>query len=242
MTKLLVDGDIVLYTSSVATEFACDWGGGNWVLSSNLPQSQDIARRYLDELVDTLKATEVVLCLSGPDNFRAKLNPSYKANRKDIRKPIVYPALREWMFNNFTTECYLGLEADDVMGILATRDPQSIIVSADKDMQCVPGKLYRQGEVITTTLEQANYYHMLQTLTGDATDGYPGCPGTGPVGARKALQGPPEGHWETVVKLYEKAGLTEEDALMNARMAYILRDENFKNGEITLWQPPTSSK
>ena len=38
---------------------------------------------------------------------------------------------------------------------------------------------------------------------------------------------------------FHKAGLTEEDALVQARVARILRadDYNFKNGEITLWEP-----
>ena len=83
---------------------------------------------------------------------------------------------------------------------------------------------------------------MLQTLTGDPTDGYPGCKGVGPVGATKALQGHPEGHWGAIVALYEKQGLTEADALLNARMAYMLRAHNydFNTKEITHWTPPSS--
>jgi DNA polymerase-1 len=42
-----------------------------------------------------------------------------------------------------------------------------------------------------------------------------------------------------VVDAYLKAGLTEEDALMNARMARILRAEDwdFENNEVKLWTP-----
>ncbi len=113
----------------------------------------------------------------------------------------------------------------------------SIIISEDKDMLTVPGKLYRGGELLTVTPEMARYQHMYQTLTGDATDGYPGCPGVGPKTAEKLLQGAPEGFWGVVVQAYEKAGLTEDDALLNARMAYILQAENWKDGEVKLWQP-----
>jgi DNA polymerase-1 len=104
-------------------------------------------------------------------------------------------------------------------------------------MQTIPGKLYRQGELLDISLEDANRYHMMQTLTGDATDGYPGCPGVGPKTAEKLLAGPEDTWWGSVLQAYQKAGCTDDDALMNARMAYILRDENWQNGEVKLWNP-----
>jgi DNA polymerase-1 len=237
MTTLLIDGDIVLYSSSVATEFACDWGGDNWVLSSNLEQAISLARRYFDELHERFKFDSMTVCLSGPNNFRYSVNPSYKSSRKDTRKPIVYNPLKQWLLQNYNTYIEEGLEADDLLGILATRNPQSIVVSPDKDLQTVPCTLYRQGDLKTITLEEANRFHMYQTLTGDPTDGYPGCPGVGPKGAEKLLSGNPENHWGVVVQAYEKAGLTEEDALMNARMAYILRNDNWIDGKVKLWEP-----
>lgn len=237
MTKVLIDGDIVLYSSSVATEFACDWGGDNWVLSANLQQAIDLARRYFDDLYERLKFTEMVVCISGKDNFRYKINPNYKSNRKDTRKPIVYNELKQWMLGNYHSEMEGGLEADDLLGILATRSPESIIVSPDKDMQCIPCNLYRNGELQKITLEQANRFHMIQTLTGDPTDGYPGCPGVGPKTAEKLLSGTPDTWWGSVLQAYRKAGCTDDDALMNARMAYILRDENWQDGEVKLWSP-----
>lgn len=237
MTRLLIDGDIVLYSSSVATEHAVQWNDDVWVLSANLEQARDMARKYIDEVTEKLKATEVTICLSGKGNFRYDLNPNYKSNRKDTRKPIVYPELKQWMLNNYGAQMEDKLEADDLLGILATRTPGSIIVSPDKDMQCIPGKLYRQGEIMDISPMEANYFHMHQTLTGDPTDGYPGCPGVGAVTAKKLLAGTPETWWASVLQAYQKAGCTDDDALMNARMAYILRDENYVNGEVKLWEP-----
>jgi len=45
--------------------------------------------------------------------------------------------------------------------------------------------------------------------------------------------------WPSVVEAYKKAKLTEEDALMNARCARILRasDWDFKKEEVKLWTP-----
>lgn len=239
MTTLLIDGDICLYTASVATEFTCNWGDDNWVLSANLTQSKDIASTFIKELQVSLQSDQTIICLTGKHNFRKDLYPDYKSNRKDTRKPIIYNELKAWLTDQYDVRTEDGLEADDLLGILATSIDHTIIVSADKDLQCVPGKLFRKGELVTITLEEANRFHMLQTLTGDPTDGYPGCKGVGPVGAAKALLGHPEGHWGAVVALYEKQGLTEADALLNARMAYMLRAHNydFNTKEITHWTP-----
>jgi DNA polymerase-1 len=46
--------------------------------------------------------------------------------------------------------------------------------------------------------------------------------------------------WEIVVSYYEAKGLTEEDALVQARVASICRYTNFnyQSKEVILWQPP----
>ena len=71
------------------------------------------------------------------------------------------------------------LEADDAMGIYATKHPGNIIVSPDKDMRQIPGKLYNMDEVIDITPEDGMQWHYIQTLAGDQTDGYSGVPGIG---------------------------------------------------------------
>lgn len=136
-----------------------------------------------------------------------------------------------------------GLEADDIMGIWQTngRLGDTIIVSEDKDMKTIPGKLYRQGELIEVSELEADYNHLFQTLLGDATDGYSGCPGVGAVGANKLLSGNPS--WPTVVKAYEAKGLTEDDALTQARLARILRSSDWNSVSKTpiLWSPPNAA-
>ena len=83
----------------------------------------------------------------------------------------------------------------------------------------------------------ADRFHLYQTLVGDQTDNYKGCPGVGPVKAETALGANPT--WASVVGCYEKAGLTEEDALVQARVARILRhgEYNKMTCEVKLWTP-----
>jgi DNA polymerase-1 len=82
---------------------------------------------------------------------------------------------------------------------------------------------------------------MIQTLTGDTVDGYSGVPKVGAVTANKMLADkdmPVKDMWEIVVKAYEKAGMNEQDALQQARVARILRHGEYdkKTGEVKLWQ------
>ena len=47
------------------------------------------------------------------------------------------------------------------------------------------------------------------------------------------------GGWTGIVQAFKSQGLTEADALRNAQLAYILRDENYnpETGAVTTWQP-----
>jgi DNA polymerase-1 len=126
------------------------------------------------------------------------------------------------------------------MGILATNPhskTQKIIVSQDKDMKTIPTQVWDGKDLVTITEGEANYRHLYQTLIGDAADGYKGCPGVGPVKATKLLDADPT--WATVVAAYTKAGLTEADALTQARLARILRwsDWDAEKKEPILWTP-----
>ena len=81
--------------------------------------------------------------------------------------------------------------------------------------------------------------HLYQTLVGDSTDNYKGCPGIGPKKASAMLDIDPS--WDTVAGAFQKAGLTEAEALVQAQVAKILRHEdyNFDLEEVILWKRPT---
>jgi DNA polymerase-1 len=135
-----------------------------------------------------------------------------------------------------------SLEADDVMGIMATRSPRShVIASTDKDLKQVPGVHYnwRTDCMERVTTPDADYWFYFQVLTGDSTDGYSGCPGVGPRRAKAVLEGAGEDPWASVVAAFESKGLSEEDALAQARVARILRcdDYDLKHRRPILWRP-----
>ena len=43
--------------------------------------------------------------------------------------------------------------------------------------------------------------------------------------------------WEAVVDCFKKANLTEDDALLQARVAHILQDGDYEKGKVKLWTP-----
>ena len=68
------------------------------------------------------------------------------------------------------------LEADDALGIYATKHPGNVICSPDKDMRQIPGQLFDMKETMSVTPEEGAKWHLIQTLAGDQTDGYAGVP------------------------------------------------------------------
>lgn len=236
---LLIDGDIVAYRYSSTVEQEVDWGDDVWSLWSDAKEAKQLILQYLDHLVEATAADDFVFTFSDKDNFRKTIYPDYKSNRKGKRKPTCYKGVKTWLKSEYESIEMPTLEGDDVMGILATsgKYEETVIVSEDKDMKTIPGLLWRAAEMENISEEYADYYHLYQTLVGDPTDGYKGCKGVGDKRATDILSKDPT--WEAVVKAYEKAGQTEEEALVQARLARILRasDYNTNTKEPILWTP-----
>lgn len=120
--------------------------------------------------------------LSGKGNFRyetATIQP-YKGNRTGLEKPTHYDTIRQFFIDVYDAKLSIGMEADDAIGL--AHDPEEdIIVSTDKDLDCIPGLHYnwdRQSCYWVTELE-ANRHFFKQVLIGDSTDNIMGLFGVG---------------------------------------------------------------
>lgn len=262
--KLIVDGDIVLFRSCAAAEREAVFGRTH-VLYSDFEDARHIMEGMLAELEEVANAEEVILALSHKKNWRRNIFKDYKGNRKDTRKPLAYYELEEYAVQHFETLRFTGIEADDIMGIYADRDDYAIW-SLDKDLMQCPGHHLIDDEIVYVEVADGDRFHSYQTLVGDPTDNYGGCPGIGDKVANDFLDnpfkweqvprvlqsGPRKGEevlewkkrptdnlWEGIVSLYAKAGLGEEDALVQARVARILRDGeyDFDKERVKLWKP-----
>jgi len=240
---LLIDADWLAHSACSACE--CDIRWDEWINTLHVEAAdvQDYIAMKLSYWRDVTQDNDVVMCFSDYPTFRHEMNDEYKANRIGKRKPLGLRDIRQWLGEQYETRVCAGLEADDVMGLFATgglyKNP--IIVSIDKDMRTIPCSLLAGDEVETIHPAQANRAWMMQALTGDTSDNYPGLKGVGPVKAAQILgeAGTLPEMWEKVVAAYRKAGLRFQDALFNARMARILRygDYDFHAGTVSLWDP-----
>lgn len=244
---LLIDGDQFVYKATAALERETRWDDYNHVLYSNVVECWDTLQGMLKRIFERFDSTDHVLCFSAAPNFRQTIDPTYKGHRSP-RKPLCYAELRERVDSEYTVRAMPGLEADDVMGILATKPmkAQRIIVSQDKDMRSIPTTVWDGKDLHRVSEREADYFHLYQTLIGDTSDGYKGCPGIGPKKAEELLKTVWMGDcrrmdlwWKFVVAAYEKCGLTEADALIQARLARILRwsDWDSEKKEPKLWTP-----
>ena len=242
---LAFDTDIIMYRAACSAEREVDFGDDVWSLFTDLKEAKEIFDKQIETIKTKLGVDDYICCLSDhKSNFRKTISPDYKSNRKGTRKPVGYVALCSWVEDNYPTIRKPSLEADDCMGILATKPDNignCIIVSDDKDMKTIPSKLYRPmaDEQLTVSQQDADRNFLTQVLTGDPTDGYKGIHGIGAKKAEAILGTRP--HWGAVEQAYIKAGMTKEDALTQARLARILRwsDWDEEKGEVRLWTPNT---
>jgi DNA polymerase-1 len=182
------------------------------------------------------------LFFTSPKNFRKKILPEYKGHRQR-KKPCGFKRVISELKKHYRVILKDTLEADDALGIYATKYPGNIIVSPDKDMRQIPGKLYDFKETVDITPEEGAKWHLIQALAGDNTDGYAGVPGIGVKKAEKIFE--EKGYtWKAVVETFIDKEMTEEDALCNARLARILQtsDYDHEKKEPILWTPPSDYK
>lgn len=229
----ILDGDEVLFRATAACQKTIDWGDG-----VSKTSDYNAVVRIIDDVIQTcvrnLGPLELV-AFSSESNFRKELWSGYKAHRDPAAKPVNYWVAKEYLATEYPSRELLGLEADDIMGIFCT--PEVAMASSDKDMSTIPHvrrySIYHNKVLPAPTEHEADRFLFKQALTGDPTDGFKGCPNVGDKRADKILA-----DCETLRDLedaligaFESRGLTEDDALLQLRLARILRPGEYENGK-----------
>lgn len=247
---ILLDADIVAFKFACTSEQKVDWEDGEFTVHPNEALGIESVNQYVDQLMSDLKADDLIVCLTHETNFRYEVYPHYKHNRIGSYRPANLKPLKEYLKHSFKSYEKPGLEADDCLGILATHPSlvqgRKVIVTTDKDLRTVPGLHYnpdKDAQIVEQPEAAADYFFYTQVLTGDPTDGYPGCRNVGPKRAEKILNGVfedgPEATWQAILEAYEAKGFDEDFALSQARVARICRhvDYDFKRKKVKLWTP-----
>lgn len=236
----LFDGDEAIFKAAVIKQETINWDDEDGE-ATTAPPTLKQAKRTLVNLVDAWLAAancdDITFVISPPERglFRRGFAADYKNGRAP--KPEHYAELEAWAIKRWSAVWYPGLEADDTMGILAGKG--KTIISSDKDMKTVPGRLHvpKSGKTMTITPDRADHWWMMQTLMGDSTDGFAGCVGCGPTGAENVLLGGASMRdwWPLVEDKFaaQKTGKyrlitqTRADALQQAKLSRILRPGEF---------------
>lgn len=254
MTTLLIDADGLAFQAAAAVQKNIHWEDDVITSHADLDEAKEAFETILQgcqDAVDTSAA--IVLCFSCPTRnyFRHDLLPTYKANRKG-GVPMALPALRAWCEETYRSYTRPRLEADDVIGILATHKKlipgEKIIVSVDKDLGQIPGlhlnpRAPHEG-VYRVSEKFAERLLWTQVLTGDQTDNYTGCPGIGPKKAEAILNKTDrlEAVRDAYIKAYRGSPISSDLELeIQVNVARILTAAtyDFKRKEPILWQYPT---
>ena len=217
--KALVDGDIVAYRAAASADTEED-------VSVALVRVD----MTMNDILSAVGAEDHQVFLSGAaqSNFRYQVDPFYKANRKEMVKPIYLESCKEFLVTNWGALRCDGYEADDGLGMSQTND--TVICSIDKDLLQIPGKHYNwvKKEFREVSIDQGLKAFFTQTLVGDVSDNVFGIKGIGPVKAARILDGVlPEDYYETCRRIYND----DERFHKNCQLLWIWRKMN------DIWQP-----
>jgi 5'-3' exonuclease len=235
--SLLIDCDYIVYKACAACETDIDWGNDVILVQSRFTEAYAMVERELSKIANDIGCfDDSILFFTDSINFRKRIDPAYKGHR-NRKKPCGYRRVINKLKEEYNVVVMPELEADDAMGIYATKEQGHIICSPDKDMRQIPGDLYDFSDgVVTITKEEGERWHYVQTLAGDQTDGYSGVPGFGIKRAQTFFE--ENGYtWDSIVKAFESKGLDESAALRNAQLAKILQctDYDFDTESVKLW-------
>jgi hypothetical protein len=209
--------------------------------------------------------TDITTVLSGPGNYRERIATvvPYKGNRDPSHKPYWYQSIRNFLTRDYGAKVIHGREADDECSIIGHRALAAgtpfVVATIDKDLDQIPGNHYNYLKQVfyAQSSGDARAFFLQQCLSGDATDGIPGCFRVGEQRAAASIQRwlamaqggtttsrprlCPADVWENIVAEYRASqarpgcpyveSSPEAVALETARLVYLQQEE----GE--LWIP-----
>ncbi len=159
--------------------------------------------------------------LTGRNNFRKRINPEYKANRKDTVPPRYLQQCRDFLIQNWNAEVTEGCEADDALGMAQNND--TIICTLDKDLDMIPGLHYNwvRNEIYDINEVDAlrNFYKQL--LIGDRSDNIFGVAGIGKVKAARLID--PLEYEEDMYKVVRDLYNDDDRLCLNSECLWIWR-------------------
>lgn len=180
MIIAIIDADMVAFRCAASAEEA---------MEEYIPRAR--CDYFINNILTATECDEHELWLSGPNNFRYKVYPEYKGNRRDNLRPKWESFCKEYLKDTWEAKVIDGAEADDALGYRCSElGASSVCVTNDKDLKQIAGKHYDPVKELSFTItpEAADRFFYYQLLVGDGVDNLKGVPGIGKVKAERILQ------------------------------------------------------
>jgi len=161
----------------------------DYTYTEDLANALHSAKLMIQNILEKTGAATYTIYLTGTNNFRNSVLPSYKAGR--AARPLLYADIKSYIINEYHTILSDGVEADDALGIAQCKDPiHHVIATIDKDLLMIPGRHYNfvKDTWHETSETEGSYFFDCQLLTGDTVDNICGIKGLGPKTAEKLLK------------------------------------------------------
>jgi 5'-3' exonuclease len=129
-----------------------------------------LCEQTIERILDWLRPDMYEIVSSTGTNFRYKIYPEYKANRKD-RPEYLWDA-KQYFIKYWDISLAVDMETDDYIAMYTK--PEDIIVSIDKDFNQLGRTIYNWVKNELYTVENPMFYFFQQMLMGDAADNIPG--------------------------------------------------------------------
>ncbi len=180
---LIIDADSIMY---FATHFPEDSLMEFPTEEERIEEAKYRTRTKLEEIHNNIEEfyniQETFIFIGGRGNFRYKLYPDYKSNRKE-KNPLI-PIIADYMLNELHAIPSVGAEADDyVYNAYILSEGNCLVAAIDKDVfyNCpdVPFYNYRShgdtlGEFKSISKEESRLAIASQVVIGDSGDAIPG--------------------------------------------------------------------
>lgn len=179
----LIDADSLLYESASVHQNVFEFSEEDKVIEVDEEGAKEHLDKNIEKIREATGCKTYEMFITGPTNFRYEVLPTYKYNRKDIERPILLSTLKEYVLEKHPCKITSKVEADDACTITMSKNPSRYILAhIDKDLNQVEGLHYnwRDDRLYEVTKLEGLRAFFKQTLTGDSTDGYSGCPMIGP--------------------------------------------------------------
>lgn len=176
--KGIVDADLVAFRCAVSCE------------TEEYSILEHRVNNSMEQILSQANANTFEAYLTGRGNFRKKIYPEYKANRKDKTPPRWIQEARQILIDRWGAMVCEGYEADDGCGMAQDKEGRSsVICSIDKDLDQIPGLHFNwvKGEYYEVSEIEGNRSLYRSTLVGDRADNIIGVAGLGPVKAAKII-------------------------------------------------------